>query len=99
MPASRARISPCASDRFERTMAIVASSRPFAMASMIAWRFDPRPEIRIAIRRPENGSYPFELPADSVERVDISQTRKELEEIRRAVETGFRTAIDPGASL
>src|ERR1700730_16269594 len=50
MPASRARVRPAASARFEITTAILASRRPVAMAWMIACRFDPRPEIRTAIR-------------------------------------------------
>ena len=51
MPASRARSRPAASERFETTTVIVASSSPAAIESMIDWRFDPRPEIRTARRR------------------------------------------------
>jgi hypothetical protein len=45
IPAVRARASPCASARFEMTIAIRACSTPLAIASMIDWRLLPRPEI------------------------------------------------------
>jgi hypothetical protein len=45
MPAARARARPPASARFDTTTATVASRRPVAVASMIDWRFDPRPEM------------------------------------------------------
>ena len=45
IPAACARFRPTASATLDTTTAIVARSRPAAMASMIACRFDPRPEI------------------------------------------------------
>src|SRR5262245_53669778 len=45
MPAARARSRPPASARFEITTAILASSRPSAIASISACRLLPRPEI------------------------------------------------------
>ena len=50
MPAASARASPCALATFEITTAISARSRPSEMASMIACRFDPRPEINTPSR-------------------------------------------------
>src|SRR5438093_12611871 len=49
MPASRARARPGAAARLEMTTAIAASSRRFAIASMIDWRLLPRPEISTAM--------------------------------------------------
>src|SRR4029453_3858115 len=47
----RARCRPGTSARLEITTARVASRRPSAIASIIDWRLDPRPEIRIPSRR------------------------------------------------
>ena len=48
MPRARAKSSPCASARFEITTAICARSVPAAIASAIAARLLPRPEIKTA---------------------------------------------------
>ena len=45
IPAVLARSSPAASARFEITTAILARSRPSAIASVIALMFEPRPEM------------------------------------------------------
>ena len=52
MPAWRARTRPGASGRFDNTIAIVALRSPRLIASMIDCRLLPRPEMRIASRRP-----------------------------------------------
>src|SRR5262245_62081470 len=51
IPASRARCKPGTSARLEITRARSAFRRPSAMASMIDWRLDPRPEISTPSRR------------------------------------------------
>src|SRR5262245_50279894 len=50
MEASRARVRPAASGRFDTTSAIVAGSARDRDASTIAWRLLPRPEMRTAMR-------------------------------------------------
>src|SRR5713226_5187210 len=49
MSASRARISPEASERFETTTATEASRRASLVASMMDCRLLPRPEIKTAM--------------------------------------------------
>src|SRR5262245_9766214 len=51
MPASRARCRPGTSARLEITTPRVASRRLSAIASMIDWRLEPRPEMSTPSRR------------------------------------------------
>src|SRR5688572_29815796 len=62
MPACCARLRPAASGRLEITTEMWAFNRRESMASMMACRFDPRPEIRTPSRL-ENGSDVFFGPA------------------------------------
>src|SRR4051794_14092054 len=64
IPAARARSSPAASARLEITTAMRASSRPAPMASMIAWRLLPRPEIRTPMLDILDGAVAFDDAAD-----------------------------------
>ena len=56
------RLAGPVSARFEMTIAMVASSAPLAIASIMDWRFEPRPEIRTPSRRftPDTRIAPFD---------------------------------------
>src|SRR5580765_4866333 len=76
MPASRARIIPGAASRFEMTTTMVASRVPSRIASMIACRFDPRPEIRTASRFPVGEGIRSDVADRAVARDDQAEAAR-----------------------